>query len=188
MKRPIRVLVGVVICVAALFAVFTMLIWRPFTSKEEELTGLSFQLTEVAFFDNTGGRGEGHRIWIYRIPNDAAQRLNAKGYPLSKFPMWSALAFDGYERIQWMPTNTANSADVQLVMKSVFSDESATETDLDDVHTMADARRFAHALTKRRGTLIAGWYTAVDSDSVTNYFVYVMNLNARVLVKLSLLT
>ncbi|MEZ6119799.1 MAG: hypothetical protein R3C28_24975 [Pirellulaceae bacterium] len=42
-------------------------------------------------------------------------------------------------------------------------------------------------LTTRDGALVAGWYTVVDGDMITNYFAYVMNLEQRVLVKMLLL-
>lgn len=188
MKRPIRVLALLLIGVTSLTTVFIVMTWPLFTSKETELTGLSFDLSEAAFFDDTGMRSEGHRIWIYRIPEDAAQRLNAADYPLSEYPMWSALAFDGYKRIRWMLSTDADSNELQIVMKSVLRSDSAGELTPDYVATLDDARKLASDLTTRDGTLVAGWYTIVDGDVITNYFVYIMNLDERILIKLSLLT
>lgn len=188
MKRPIRVLASLLVGVTALSVLFTVMTWPPFTSEETELTGLPFNLSEAAVFDDTGIRGEGRRIWIYRVPEDVARRLNAADYPLYDYPMWSALAFDGSKRIQWMRSTGADRDELRMVMQSVFSRESAGPLTLADVTTIDDARKFASYLTTRDGTLIAGWYTVVDGVGIKNYFVYVMNVDQRILVKLSMLT
>ena len=152
------------------------------------MTGLSFELSETASYDETSLRGEGNQIWIYRIPDDAAQRLLAEDYPLTEYPMWCPLAFDGYTQIHWTRSNAPSLTDLQFVLEAAVGDSPPIEMEVEDVKTMHDARRFANALVARDGTLVAGWYTVKETHLVTNYFVYVMNLEQRILVKLSLLT
>jgi hypothetical protein len=188
MKRFVRVVVLLLIGVTALLVLFTIMAWPLFTSEETELTGSSFDLSEASFFDETGISGEGHKICIYRIPEDAARRLTAADYPLSEYPMWSALAFDGYKRIQWVRSTGTVTNEIQIVLQSVFCSEFVGGVTLDDVATIDDARVFASELSTRDGTLVAGWYTVDDGGVITNYFMYVMNLDQRILIKLSLLT
>ncbi len=187
MKGPVRIIVFFILGATALFVVFCIVLWPPFTSEEVELTGLSFQLSETAFYDDTGSRGEGRRIWVYEFPPAASQRLSARDYPLAQYPMWSALAFDGYKRMRWKLVKDANSEEVEL-LKSALGNDDYERWTYDDALAIDEARGFARKLADRDDTLISGWYTVVNDDMITNYFLYVLNLKDRILVKLSLLT
>ncbi|MGZ0171691.1 MAG: hypothetical protein ACKVHE_19280 [Planctomycetales bacterium] len=189
MKLHRRIFAIVATTVVVIVAFGLIATWPP-VAQEEELTGLSYKMDQIAFFDDTGIRGEGHRIWIYRIPDDAAQRLAAVDYELSEYPMWSAHAFDGYEQLHWTASVGAANPAATFVLRSLFSGEHRNAINFDDVKTLDDARQFAHSLTLVDGTLVAGWYVVADADAsvATNYFAYVLNLDERLLVKLSLLT
>ena len=57
----------------------------------------------------------------------------------------------------------------------------------ESVTSRRDAYLLASRLARQSGALVSGWYTQRDGV-VTNYFVHVLDLNQRILVKLSLLT
>ncbi len=102
--------------------------------------------------------------------------------------MWSTLRFDGYKQIRWSQSAGTNNEELEILLNSVMPNPPARRMALDDIATMDDARQFAHDLSRREGTLASGWYTRVEGEAVSNYFVYVMNLEEKLLIKLSLLT
>jgi hypothetical protein len=100
--------------------------------------------------------------------------------------MWCGLAFDGYKRVRWQPIAELKSGPDRILADRALRGD-AGEVDAASVHSLEDAQQLAASLSSQEGVLVAGWYTA-RGGVVTNYFVYVLDLKRRVLVKLSLLT
>ena len=154
----------------------------PFFSEERELTGVSFDLELVVCVDD-GSFREGSKAWVYRISDNAAEILASDHKQLSEYPMWSALAFDGYNLVRWSPLLELQSSPDHLLAE-VLSTDCVTTVLPDDVSNMMEARELASSLARTESGLISGWYTA-HHGSVTNYFIFVIDLNRKLLVKLS---
>lgn len=171
--------------VLGLFGMVAVMTWPTmWVSQGRELTGTDIDLLELARF--TRASREGSAGAIYRIPDPNADRLNANQQILQEFPMWSALAFDGYERVRWQTLQELKRGPDQLLAE-VFFDVDPVPMEAARVRSMDELRDLASALALQEDALIAGWYT--DRDGViTNYIVYVLDLKQRLLVKLSLLT
>lgn len=71
-------------------------------------------------------------------------------------------------------------------MDRVFRDPD-TQIRPEGVTRVQDAKRLASGLVQSESAWVSGWYTTLNG-TVTNYFVYVLDLDRRLLVKLSLLT
>jgi len=178
----------VVLAIVGLFAFFVVISWPMILGETRELTGLDFELMELSRFDDTGARGEGTMGWLYRIPESVAEQLDATAYPLTEYPMWSAHRFSGYRQIRWTRASQFNSHDAQLVSKSVFGRAFAIASEPEKVQTLDGATNYAKWLMTQENTYISCWYYWDGEHSVSNYFVYVLNLDERILVKLTLLT
>jgi hypothetical protein len=177
-------LIGVVVAVG-LFGVLVVMTWPSmFVSQGRELTGASIDLHESARFDRASREGLG--ATVYRITDTSADALSADRQSLRGYPMWSALAFDGYKRVQWQTFSELRGGPDRLLADALFRGDAAS-VDASSVRSLDDARDLAASLSGQDGVLICGWYTERDGV-VTNYFAYVLDLKRRLLVKLSLLT
>lgn len=185
MRRSVRTFGWLLLLLTVPIALIVIMANQLSTSQEANLTGLTFQLSETAFFDDTGVSGEGRRVWIYRIPEDVAIRMGAPDYPLSKYPLWSPLWFDGYQQTRWTPASAAVPTDFHSLLQTALDSQTVGTIAKEDIVTIDQAREFANNLLKNDDTLVAGWYTSAEGDLVPNYFVYVMNLEQRILIKLS---
>jgi hypothetical protein len=182
LRRWLLVAIGVAI---VLFGVLAIMTWPSmFVSKGRELTGASIDLQEYARFDRASR--EGLAASVYRITGRSVDALNADQQSLRRFPMWSALAFDGHKRVRWQALNELKSGPDRLLVDAVFRADAAL-MDAPGVSSLDDARNLAASLSGQEGVLISGWYTE-RGGVVTNYFAYVLDLKRRLLVELSLLT
>ncbi len=182
--RRVRRLLIVVGLVAV--AVGLSVTWpQPFLSRERALTGLSFRAELLCHVDDGSSR-EGEAAWIWRVPESAARRLAADTERLRGYPMWSALAFDGYRLVRWKPALDLCAGEEQRLMDRVFRDPD-TQIRPEGVTSVQDAKRLASGLVQSESAWVSGWYTTLNG-TVTNYFVYVLDLDRCLLVKLSLLT
>jgi len=159
---------------------------QPFLSKERALTGLWFRAELLCHVDD-GSWGEGEAAWIWQVPERAAQRLAADTERLREYPMWSALAFDGYRLVRWKPASDLYSGEERRLMDQVFRDPD-TRIQPEGVTSIQDAQRLASALVQSESAWVSAWYTTRPRGTVSNYFVYVLDLDQCLLVKLSLLT
>ena len=165
---------------AGAFLVFALMTWPSvFVSQGRELTGTTLELQEFARFKR--GLREGAGATLYRISGEAVDDLRNDPQSLKAYPMWSTLAFDGYERVSWQTVAELESGPDQILAHRVFGSD-AGEVDAARVQSLEDARQVATWLSNQEGVVVAGWYTE------SNYFVYVLDLNRRLLVKLWLLT
>lgn len=182
LRRWLLIGAGVVV---GLFGVLAVMTWpRMFVSQGRELTGAGIELQEFARFDRASR--EGLAASIYRIADNSADALNTDQQSLRSYPMWSALAFDGYKRVRWQTLNELKAGPDRLLADALFRGD-VPSADASSVRSLDEARDLAVSLSRQEGVLIAGWYTERDGV-VTNYFVYVLDLNRRLLVELSLLT
>lgn len=180
-RRRVFIVSGVALGLFGLLAVMT---WPTmFVSHGRELTGTEIALLEFARF--TPSSREGSAGAAYRIPEPTAESLNANQEILREYPMWSALAFDGYRRVRWQTLQELERGPDQIL--AVLFDFDPAPIDATNVRSMNELRDLATTLALHEDALIAGWYTDQDG-AITNYFVYVLDLRRRLLVKLSLLT
>jgi len=182
LRRRILIVSAVVL---GLFGIVAVMSWPSMLVSEcHELTGTDIDLLELARFYPASR--EGSAGTVYRIPDPSADRLNANQQSLRKYPMWSALAFDGYKRVRWQTLQELKSGPDRLLAETLFGFDSVP-MDASSVRSMNELRDLATALAVQESTLIGGWYTDRDG-AITNYFVYVLDLRRRLLVKVSLLT
>lgn len=117
MRRSVRTFGWLLLLLMVPIALIVIMANQLSTSQEANLTGLTFQLSETAFFDDTGVSGEGRRVWIYRIPDDVAIRIGAPEYPFSKYPLWSPPWFDGYQQTRWTPALATTTTEFQCALR-----------------------------------------------------------------------
>jgi hypothetical protein len=185
LKRLRRVLLFAALCGGGAFVLLTVMTWPSFfVSQGRELTGVGFELKEVTYFKR--GSREGRAAGIYRLPADAADELMQRQESLKAYPMWSALAFDGYNRVRWQTIAELNGGPDRILADRVLRSD-AGEIDRAQVHSLQDAEQLAASLLNQPDVLVAGWYRE-NGGVVTNYFIYVLDLKQRLLVKVSLLT
>ena len=183
LRRSVTVPCCILACVFALLAVVT---WpRIFVSQGRELTGTSLDLEQIVRVDD-GSMREGAAAWVYRLPDRAADALDSDRQRLRRFPMWSALAFDGYRLVRWQTLAEMNRGADRILADSVFR-SGGRDLDPANVSAVGDAHDLASFLVQQETVLVSGWYTE-SKGVVTNYFVYVLDLRRRLMVKLSLLT
>jgi len=170
---------------AGLFGVLAVMTWpRMFVSEGRELTGMGIELRESARFDRASR--EGLAGSVYRITDQSAGALDANQVSLKRYPMWSALAFDGYKRVRWQPVDELKSGPNRLLARAVLRSD-AGPVDAASVSTVDEAQQLAAWLSHQEGVQISGWYTERDGV-VTNYVAYILDVKRRLIVKLSLLT
>jgi hypothetical protein len=185
LKRLRSVVLLAALCGGGAFALFTVMTWPSmFVSQGRVLMGASLELQESARFDR--GSREGRAAWIYRVSGEAADDLSNDPQSLKAYPMWCALAFDGYKRVRWQTIAELKAGPDRILADRALPSE-AGDIDAAQVQSLEDAQQLAASLSNQEGVLVAGWYTT-SGGVVTNYFVYVLDLKRRMLVKLSLLT
>jgi len=186
-RRKVLLRIGMALTVvAACCGVYVVMTWpMVIASEERELTGLEFHLDLIAQV-NDGSYREGYRAWVYRIPPTAATAINADRNSLTTYPMWSALCFDGYKLVRWKPIQAIRASEDRILLERVF-DCHSTDVAPEQVRTVEDARHLATSIANGKSALIASWYSSSEGI-VTNYFVYVIDLEHRLLIKLSLTT
>lgn len=185
LKRLGSILFLVALCSGGVFVLFTVMSWPSmFVSQGRELTGVGLELEESARFERASR--EGPAASIYRITGEAADDLSNNRQSLKAYPMWCGLAFDGYKRVRWQTVEELKGGPDRILADRVLRGE-AGEVDATQVQGLKDAQQLATSLAYQEGVLVAGWYTA-SGGIVTNYFVYVLDLKRRILVKVSLLT
>jgi hypothetical protein len=184
-QRLRKVLLLAAACGTVAFLLFTLMTWPSvFVSQGSELTGVSIELHESARFRR--GSCEGDAAWIYRVSGDAADGLRNNPQSLRAYPMWCGLAFDGYKRVRWQTIAELKGGPDRILADCALRSDTG-EVDAAQVQSLEDAQQLAASLSNQEGVLVAGWYTA-NGGVVTNYFVYVLDLDRRILVKVSLLT
>jgi hypothetical protein len=173
------------ILVVVLIAILIVMSWpRMFVSEARELTGSVIDLQQLTHFERPSR--EGFSATIFRIPDASAQLLESNVDSLRGYPMWCALAFDGYKRVRWQPLNELVRGPDRILADAAFR-EGAIQLDPSAVRTTDDAREFAAALARQYGVYVAAWYRERDGV-VTRYFAYVLDIKRRLLVKVSLIT
>lgn len=186
-KRIKRISVIATAATATLFSIFCIMSWPLIiASEEKELTGYSFVFEDVLHFDD-GAIREGQSGWIYRIPKSISHDLEANKEELKKYPMWSTLAFDGYNQIHWQNLSALEKGEHRIINDWVFK-RSATISDINNVKNVNDIWKYAKYLIQQDDTLISGWYTSEGDGVVDNYFIYIMNPRLDLIIKLASLT
>jgi hypothetical protein len=175
--RPWLIVVSVVIV-----AIVVMTWPSLFVSRSRELTGRNFDLRAISSYVYPGR--EGPCASIYRLPNAAADALDADRQSLRQYPMWTALAFDGYQRVRWQTLSELKAGPDQI-LATLFETGGGIPDDVID-NRLTEARNLAVRLTLQEDVLIAGWYVERNGH-MTNYFVYVLDLKSRRMVKLGML-
>lgn len=168
-----------------LFSLLAVMTWPAlFVSESRELTGIDFKLQQTASY-NVPSR-EGYSAWVYRLPDSTADALDTDQQSLRSYPMWCALAFDGYNRVRWQTLGELRAGSDQVLDSEVFAFAEANPDAMRD-ESFNEAFELSTKKSRQDEVLISGWYRK-RNDSVVDYFLYILDLKNRLMIKLALTT
>ncbi len=167
-------------------ALTVFLNWGIFRSLSYSLTGVEFP-TEIVYRTDTSNRGRELGFWVevYRLPENLQDLLNEKKIDLNDYPMFSGLKWDGYTRVMWTGEFPRNDAE-KTIYDSIKKDIDPTHVPtLESVSDDQSAKDLAGCLLNDRNTLWGGWYKShkgPDGVMVSDYFIYILNIEKRTLI------
>lgn len=179
--------VGGMLCIMAveLWPVAYFPLGRVLTGRNIDLAG-EVCFREVAVIDGIAAE-TGRSAWVYQLTEADAATLAADRNRLNDYPMRSAGALlDGYQQFRWTSMAELQEGPHKVVVHSALNID-RLDCGRDQIASYADAHCLAAALLQKPITLISGHYTAHETIA-TNYFLYVLDLERRIVIKLSLLT
>ncbi len=158
---------------------------RVLTGRNIDLAG-EVCFREVEVIDGITAR-TGRSAWVYHLSEADAAALRSDRNALNDYPMWSAGAFfDGDRQFHWTNLAELQEGPHKAVVRAALNTQQLI-CGRDQIASYADAHCLAATLLQKPTTLISGDYTARET-TVTNYCLYVLDLERRVVIKLFLLT
>ncbi len=179
--------VGGMLCFAAieLWPIAYFPLGRVLTGRNIDLAG-EVCFREVEVIDGITVR-TGRSAWVYHLIEADAAALTADRNALNNYPMWSAGALlGGYQQFRWTSLAELQEGPHKIVVHSALNID-RLDCSRDQIASYADAQCLAATVLQKPATLISGDYTARET-TVTNYCLYVLDLERRVVIKLTLFT
>lgn len=187
-RRHIAALaVGGMLCFAAieLWPIAYFPLGRVLTGRNIDLAG-EVCFREVEVIDGIAAE-TGRSARVYHLTEADAAALTADRNALNNYPMWSAGAFfDGYRQFHWTNLAELQEGPHKAVVHSALNID-RLDCGRDQIASYTDAHCLVATVLQKPATLISGHYTE-QKTTVTNYFLYVLDLERRVVIKLALLT
>lgn len=155
-------------------------------SLGDELTGISFPETVV--FEKHEAQREGYAVKILRIPDDVVMQMKKPGYRLDLYPQGGLLGTE-YKVIHWSDCSKIRGEDKERLRCVLARELPAAPLEIKRIKSIDDGRNYATYLANKKGTFYCYYYKeSVELRMITDVFLYLINLDEKVLVMVVLNT
>lgn len=194
---PLLALIGASSLVTIALLFFNWGYWR---SNAQNLFGFDFPLVKQYHTDLSGWeRAEGSFIAVYSLPDNFDALLKDHGVIIENNPPhFQRRRIDGYTRVLWTQKFPRNAAE-QHVCESFFANRDVlpapSPLHLSEIIGDAEAYAVARSLIPSENTYYGGWYKrkqrpgdSPEDVRITDYYIYILNIERRILVMFGLQT